>query len=59
LGGIPGMRGFGHDDEMLVVVSGLPAVGKSALEDASGQRLRAPVERAKMPAGRIPPVEEG
>ena len=55
----------GHDENVLVVVSGLPAVGKSELADALGQRLGAavlsvdPIEAAMWRCGIAPSFETG
>jgi predicted kinase len=57
--------GPGHDEGVLVVVSGLPAVGKSELADALGQRLGAavlsvdPIEAAMWRCGIAPSFETG
>jgi predicted kinase len=66
LGGNPDLPVVsGHDEAMLVVVSGLPVVGKSELADALGQRLRAavlsvdPIEAAMWRCGIAPSFETG
>src|SRR5688572_22273325 len=65
LSGNPDLPGLGHDEAMLVVVSGLPVVGKSELADALGQRLRAAVlsvdriEAAMWRCGIAPSFETG
>jgi predicted kinase len=57
--------GLGHDEAVLVVVSGLPAVGKSELADALGRRLGAavlsvdPIEAALWRCGIAPSFETG
>jgi predicted kinase len=64
--GKPGhSRGVGHDEAVLVVVSGLPAVGKSELADGLGRRLGAavlsvdPIEAALWRCGIAPSFETG
>jgi predicted kinase len=59
------VSGLGHDEEVLVVASGLPAAGKSELADALGRRLGAallsvdPIEAAMWRCGIAPSFETG